>query len=84
MTPRGGGGPGGGGGKGEHGGSSSRQVREAYRGNGKGRQYEISPSACASLKRDEMLYLAKKLVHLSILLEQDTVVDDFAYPSFHK
>ena len=30
-----------------------------------------------------MLYLAKKLVHLSILLEQDTVTDDALYPSFH-
>ena len=30
-----------------------------------------------------MLYLAKKLVHLSILLEQDTVTEDFKYPSFH-
>ena len=30
-----------------------------------------------------MLYLAKKLVHLSILLEQDTVMEEFKYPSFH-
>ena len=35
------------------------------------------------LERDKMLYLAKKLVHLSILLEQDTVTEDFKYPSFH-
>ena len=32
---------------------------------------------------DKMLYLAKKLVHLSILLEQDTVTEDYKYPSFY-
>jgi len=45
--------------------------------------YEISPTQIGALERDKMLYLAKKLVHLSILLEQDTVTEDFKYPSFH-
>ena len=69
------------------GGASSQQramTTPAYRGvGGNGRAYEISPSQMGSLERDKMLYLAKKLVHLSILLEQDTVTDDFKYPSFH-
>ena len=42
--------------------------RPAYRGNG--RVYEINPKTMSTLERDKMLYLAKKLVHLSILLEQ--------------
>ena len=36
-----------------------------------------------TLERDKMLYLAKKLVHLSILLEQDTVSEDVSYPKFN-
>ena len=63
-------------------GSSSRVTPSAYRG-GNSRAYEVSPSQMGGLERDKMLYLAKKLVHLSILLEQDTVQDDFKYPSFH-
>ena len=48
-----------------------QQQRPAYRGlAGNGRNYEISPQQMGSLERDKMLYLAKKLVHLSILLEQ--------------
>lgn len=54
----------------------------AYRG-GVGKNYDISPVAMGSLERDKMLYLAKKLVHLSILLEQDTVTEDYKYPSFY-
>ena len=63
-------------------GSSSRSTPSAYRG-GSGRVFEINISQMGSLERDKMLYLAKKLVHLSILLEQDTVTDDFKYPSFY-
>ena len=67
---------------------SSQQQRAmttpAYRGvGGNGRAYDVSPVQMGSLERDKMLYLAKKLVHLSILLEQDTVTEDFKYPSFH-
>jgi len=76
MTPRGGGAA-------VHASGRSSSRTPAYRGSN-GRQYEISPVKIGALERDKMLYLAKKLVHLSILLEQDTVVDDFAYPSFHK
>ena len=32
---------------------------------------------------DSMLYLTKKLVHLALTLEQDTVAEDTAYPSFY-
>jgi hypothetical protein len=64
--------------------SSRNQTPSAYRGmGGNGRQYEINPSQMGRLDREKMLYLAKKLVHLSILLEQDTVTEDFKYPSFH-
>ena len=45
--------------------------------------YDVSLVQMGSLERDKMLYLAKKLVHLSILLEQDTVTEDFKYPSFY-
>lgn len=48
-----------------------------------GKAYTISPAEMGVLERDKMLYLAKKLVHLSILLEQDTVTEDFKYPGFH-
>jgi hypothetical protein len=63
-------------------GASSRSTPSAYRG-GPGRAYQINPTLMGALERDKMLYLAKKLVHLSILLEQDTVTEDFKYPSFH-
>ena len=44
-----------------------RSSRPAYKLN---RDYAVSPVQIGSLERDKMLYLAKKLVHLSILLEQ--------------
>ena len=37
----------------------------------------------ATLGADSMLYLTKKLVHLALTLEQDTVAEDTAYPSFY-
>ena len=83
LTPRAPGNSGAGGGGGGSGRSSSRTTHPtAYRG-GNGRVYEINPTTMGALERDKMLYLAKKLVHLSILLEQDTVTDDHQYPSFH-
>ena len=42
----------------------------AYRGAAGGKSFDISPAQMGLLERDKMLYLAKKLVHLSILLEQ--------------
>ena len=63
--------------------SSRNQTPSAYRGLGNGRQAQINPSQMGKLPRELMLPLTKKLVHLSILLEQDTVTEDFKYPSFH-
>ena len=40
-------------------------------------QQQLSP-----LKTEQISYLAKKLVHLSVMLEQDTVLSDTAYPTF--
>ena len=40
-------------------------------------QQQLSP-----LKTEQISYLAKKLVHLSVMLEQDTVLGDTAYPTF--
>ena len=34
------------------------------------------------LPRETLSALSKKLVHLSIMLEQDTVADDTRYPTF--
>ena len=62
--------------------NSQRATPSAYRG-GNGRTYDINQSQIGSLPTEKMVYLAKKLVHLSILLEQDTVTEDFKYPSFH-
>ena len=39
---------------------------------------QLSPLSTATLS-----YLSKKLVHLSVMLEQDTVLSDTAYPTFH-
>ena len=68
------------------GGGSSRHgahgTPTAYRG-GLVKQYSIDTTALGSLPKEKMFFLAKKLVHLSILLEQDTVTEDFRYPSFH-
>jgi hypothetical protein len=36
----------------------------------------------APLSTQTLSYLSKKLVHLSVMLEQDTVLSDTAYPTF--
>ena len=41
------------------------------------------PLQVATLDRDKIKFLTKKLVHLTVLLEQDTVADDAKYPSFY-
>ena len=43
----------------------------------------LRPEQVATLDRDTMRLLTKKLVHLTVLLEQDTVADDAKYPSFY-
>ena len=43
----------------------------------------LTPEQVAILDRDTMKFLTKKLVHLTVLLEQDTVADDAKYPSFY-
>ena len=43
----------------------------------------LRPEQVATLDRDTMKFLTKKLVHLTVLLEQDTVADDAKYPSFY-
>ena len=43
----------------------------------------IAAKQVATLGADSMLYLTKKLVHLALTLEQDTVAEDTAYPSFY-
>ena len=43
----------------------------------------LRPEQVATLDRDTMKFLTKKLVHLTVLLEQDTVADDSKYPSFY-
>ena len=42
----------------------------------------VSPEKMMTVKSDSFAYLTKKLVHLSVLLEQDTISDDTKYPSF--
>ena len=37
----------------------------------------------AGIAPDSVVYLTKKLVSLSFLLEQDTILDDTKYPSFY-
>lgn len=43
----------------------------------------LKPEQVATLDRDKIKFLTKKLVHLTVLLEQDTVADDAKYPSFY-
>ena len=43
----------------------------------------LLPEQVATLDLDTMRFLTKKLVHLTVLLEQDTVADDAKYPSFY-
>ena len=43
----------------------------------------LRPEQVATLDLDTMRFLTKKLVHLTVLLEQDTVADDAKYPSFY-
>ena len=43
----------------------------------------VRPEQVATLSRDVLRFLTKKLVHLTVLLEQDTVADDAKYPSFY-
>ena len=45
----------------------------------------VSPEKMVSVvggQFDQFIYLTKKLVHLSVLLEQDTVSEDTRYPTF--
>jgi len=42
----------------------------------------ITPSDMCKVDAGSMAYLAKKLFNLSVLLDQDTVSDDCAYPTF--
>ena len=42
----------------------------------------IRPEQVATLSRDTLRFLTKKLVHLTVLLEQDTVSEDVSYPKF--
>tara|TARA_B110001452_G_scaffold67890_1_gene54659 strand:- start:4789 stop:6057 length:1269 start_codon:yes stop_codon:yes gene_type:complete len=48
-----------------------------------GENIVIRPEQVATLSRDTLRFLTKKLVHLTVLLEQDTVADDAKYPSFY-
>jgi len=42
----------------------------------------VSPEKMMTVQVDAFAYLTKKLVHLSVLLEQDTISDDTKYPTF--
>ena len=43
---------------------------------------QITTQQLSPLKAETLSYLSKKLVHLSVMLEQDTVLSDTAYPTF--
>ena len=43
----------------------------------------ITKQQLTPLSTEKLSQLAKKLVHLSVMLEQDTVLSDTAYPTFH-
>ena len=43
---------------------------------------QITPQQLSPLSTKNLSYLSKKLVHLSVMLEQDTVLSDTAYPTF--
>jgi hypothetical protein len=42
----------------------------------------ITQTQLSPLSTQTLSYLSKKLVHLSVMLEQDTVLSDTSYPSF--
>jgi hypothetical protein len=43
---------------------------------------QITTQQLSPLSTQTLSYLSKKLVHLSVMLEQDTVLSDTAYPTF--
>ena len=43
---------------------------------------QITKEQLSPVKAATLSYLSKKLVHLSVMLEQDTVLSDTAYPTF--
>jgi len=43
---------------------------------------KIEPTALSRVDQRDMTYLTKKLFNLSMLLEQDTVLEDVSYPKF--
>jgi len=43
---------------------------------------QITTQQLSPLPTKTLSYLSKKLVHLSVMLEQDTVLSDTAYPTF--
>ena len=70
--------------------TARRLAAEAHHANGNGTSRKpsapmvITKKQLTPLTSESLSYLAKKLVHLSVMLEQDTVSDDTRYPSFHR
>ncbi len=62
--------------------SASQTSSGRYLGAGR-KVAEIDMAKVRTLDAERMLYLTKKLVHLSLLLEKDTGFSDALYPSFH-
>ena len=57
--------------------------RRAADGNGATpKSPQITTQQLSPLSTQTLSYLSKKLVHLSVMLEQDTVLSDTAYPTF--
>ena len=52
--------------------------------NGTPKSPQITTQQLSPLSTKTLSYLSKKLVHLSVMLEQDTVLSDTAYPAFHR
>lgn len=62
--------------------TARRMAAAADANGGGGKSPQITIAQLLPLAPDQLMKLAKKLVHLSVMLEQDTVVSDTAYPTF--
>jgi ankyrin repeat protein len=65
-------------------GDSTARRLAAEAANGSPKSPSITAKQLTPVSTEKLSYLSKKLVHLSVMLEQDTVLSDTAYPTFHR
>ena len=61
---------------------TARRLAAESNGGGAPKSPQITKDQLSPIATQTLSYLSRKLVHLSVMLEQDTVLSDTAYPTF--